>query len=309
MWRLATVKKVILGIVALLLSAQSSAYGQQLVLPIGKNATNQQSPSNPQCVELDIGGSVYSAANPIPAQLSAGNAAVSSTNPLYVLPVNGSGAAAPASLVQGGSALSTTNGLYTNLLQGNAVLSATKGLFSNILQGDAVLSATHGLFTNVLQGDAVISATNGLYTNLLQGNAVISATNTLPVRPSADGTNPVDATHGLYTNLLQGNAVNANANPIFTSESGVANAAATSSVTAQVDGVADTLTFTAASRHLVFANNDSGDLLHIALTGTATTSSFALPIGRTVTIDLPFAVTTVSVISSGAATDFAYLAY
>ncbi len=81
-------KRVLLLSLALTLSAQA-ALAQSTVLPIGKNATNQYSPSNPGCMELDIGGLTYSAANPIPAQLSQAGVAVGTTSPLAVQIGNG----------------------------------------------------------------------------------------------------------------------------------------------------------------------------------------------------------------------------
>ena len=102
-------KKILFLAIAVSVSIQSVA-AQSLVLPIGKNATNQQSPSNPQCNELDINGLPYSATNPIPAQLSQANSAVSVTNPLNV--ILGNGSAAQGSLA---SPLVTTVGNGTGL--------------------------------------------------------------------------------------------------------------------------------------------------------------------------------------------------
>lgn len=92
-------RAVLFSFAAVAILAQAAS-AQSLVLPVGKNATNAQSPSNPQCHELDINGIPYSATNPIPTQASQGGAAVGATNPLSVGISNGtvnlSGAAATA---------------------------------------------------------------------------------------------------------------------------------------------------------------------------------------------------------------------
>jgi hypothetical protein len=81
-------KRALLLSLALAMSAQA-AWAQVTVLPIGKNATNQYSPSNPGCQELDINGLTYSAANPVPVQLSQANVAVGTASPLAVQIGNG----------------------------------------------------------------------------------------------------------------------------------------------------------------------------------------------------------------------------
>jgi hypothetical protein len=244
------------------------------------------------------GNAVISATNGIYSNLLQGNAVLAATNPIPTRQsvdgtnYNDATHGSYTNSLQGNAVLSATNGLYTNLLNGNAVLAATNpiairvsvdgtnyldathGLYNNLLQGNAVISATNGIYSNLLQGNAALSVTNGIYTNLLQGNAVVSATNTLPIRVSADGTNPVDATHGIYTNLLQGNAVVSNSNPIptFTGSTTTANM---SHVTADLVATTSTaITGLSAARNLTVINGDATAIIYVdPNSGTASTSN------------------------------------
>lgn len=86
-------KRVMASVVLALMLSTQAAWSQSLVLPIGKNASNQYSPSNPGCMELDTGGVVTSATNPQAVQVSQANSAVSVSNPLNCILSNGTASA------------------------------------------------------------------------------------------------------------------------------------------------------------------------------------------------------------------------
>ncbi len=276
------------------------------------------SSTNPLSVRLSNGSANIAASAPLPTQLSQGNAVISLTNPLFT-----------QISADGTNAVNSTHGLYVNLLQGNAVVSASNPsyvrvsadgttavavgtpLFTRLSNGSSAIAAATPLAVQLSQGNGVLSATNGLYCNILQGNTAVSATNTLPIRISADGTNPVDATHGIYANLLQGNAVNSTSNPIFVSPAGTTLANSTS-VNGTVDNtIAVTVSLTAAARHLIIRNTTAATRhLYFALNGTADNTNFDIPANTEETIDLGVSITTLSIKGDNAsATSYSILAY
>ncbi len=82
--------------IAALLAAPVNA--QTRVQQNGLDVVNPATVSNPNPVQVDIGGSAMSASNPIPVQVSQGNAANAATNPNFVQTTDGTtanGATAP----------------------------------------------------------------------------------------------------------------------------------------------------------------------------------------------------------------------
>lgn len=303
-------------VAALALSALSflPASAQQLVTPTGVNGSSAALFTNPLPVRLSVDGTNASAAaNPLAVQLSQSNSAIGTTNPL------------PCRLTNGAANIAAGAPLPVQLSQGNSVISLSNPLFSQLsADGTNAVDATHGLYTNLLQGNAVNALTNPIFAQIsADGTNAAALTHPLAVQISVDGTNGSSATHplavqtsignavisntnGSYTNLLQGNTANSAQNPIFQTP-GTTTAANSTSVASSVGGSAASISLTHASNHVILRNTHASQILYFAITGTATTSSFAIPAGVEEKFDVP-GISSISVIGSGSSTTYSCFA-
>lgn len=214
-----------------------------------------------------------------------------------------------------------TNPVGVKGADGAAIVSASNPFIAQMyaLDQTGTLNPVDGSNPTQFLGVRITDATGNAYAAAtplpalldgINGNAAMGYGNPIPVTLS-DGSAIINASNPQAVQLSQSNTVVSDTNPLSTASAGNAIADMTN-IGGTVDDTADTVTLTAASRHIRVANNDAANTLWIAIKGTAVagTGSYGLPPGREFEYNGSATVSEFTVIAdTGMTADYSVFAY